>query len=68
MALSKELLAILACPQCKGAVKLLPDDSGLVCPVCRLKYLIRGDIPIMLVDEAEKIGDQGTRDQGPVKA
>ena len=57
MALSKELMDILACPQCKGGIELLPDASGLVCPVCRLKYPIREDIPIMLVDEAEKLGD-----------
>ena len=58
MALSKELMDILACPQCKGRLELLPDDPGLVCRVCRLKYPIREDIPIMLVDEAEKIGEK----------
>ncbi|GFE58119.1 Trm112 family protein [Geobacter sp. AOG1] len=57
MVLSQELLAILACPACRGEVRLLEDGSGLVCPVCRLKYPVRDDIPVMLADEAEEISE-----------
>lgn len=52
MALSEELLAVLACPVCKGGVRIAEDGSGLICPECRLKYPIRDEIPVMLVDEA----------------
>ena len=55
MALSKELLAILVCPQCKGEVHLTAAGDGLVCEVCKLLYEIRDDIPVMLIDEAKKI-------------
>ncbi|TNF45326.1 Trm112 family protein [bacterium] len=55
MAVDKELLDILACPKCKGPVDLEEDGSGLVCGVCRLRYRIEDDIPIMLIDEAEEI-------------
>lgn len=55
MALTKELLDILVCPKCKGDLTLQDDGSGLVCPPCRLKYPIRDDIPVMLVEEAEKL-------------
>jgi uncharacterized protein YbaR (Trm112 family) len=58
MALSEEFIDILACPQCKGAIELLPDGSGLLCRLCRLKYHIREEIPVMLIEEAEKISDQ----------
>ncbi len=57
MALSKELLDILACPQCKRELVLLPDESGLICQACRLRYPIRDDIPVMLVEEAERFGE-----------
>jgi uncharacterized protein YbaR (Trm112 family) len=50
----KDLLEILACPQCKGPVKL-KDEDGLVCEKCMLLYEIRDDIPIMLIDKAKKI-------------
>lgn len=53
--ISKELLEILACPQCKGELTLTPQNDGLVCATCKLLYEIRDDIPIMLVDEAKKI-------------
>ncbi len=53
MAVSKELLEILACPKCKGEVKLNETQDGLVCRACRLVYEIRDDIPIMLVEEAK---------------
>lgn len=58
MALSEELLAVLACPGCKGEVRIAKDGSGIICQACRLKYPIRDDIPVMLVDEAEGIGEQ----------
>lgn len=52
MAISKELLEILVCPQCKGDLELKPDSSGLKCLQCRRVYPIRDDIPVMLIDEA----------------
>jgi uncharacterized protein YbaR (Trm112 family) len=55
MALSKNLLEILACPKCKGDLRLNEASDGLICDRCRLLYEIRDDIPIMLVDEAKKL-------------
>jgi len=50
--ISKELLDILACPQCKGPIHLDADQLSLRCDHCRLAYPIRDDIPVMLIDEA----------------
>ena len=55
MALSEELLDILACPKCKGDIHLNETQDGLICDECRLLYEIRDDIPIMLIDEAKPI-------------
>ncbi len=52
MALDKELLEILVCPKCKGDLDLGPNEESLNCTACKLKYLVKDDIPIMLVDEA----------------
>jgi uncharacterized protein YbaR (Trm112 family) len=52
MAISPELLEILACPACKTKVDLKADGSGLKCRECKRVYPIRDDIPVMLVDEA----------------
>jgi len=51
--IAPELLAILRCPKCKGALRTLsaPNES-LECPGCRLRYAVRDGIPIMLLDEA----------------
>ena len=48
----KELLRILACPKCKGDVKL--EKEKLICDKCRLKYKVVDNVPRMLIDEAEK--------------
>ncbi len=56
MAISKELLEILACPKCKGDIRLDESRNGLICDNCKLLYHIKDDIPVMLIDEAEKIG------------
>jgi len=55
MAISQELLEILACPKCKGDIRLNEKGDGLVCGACRLMYPIQDDIPIMLIDEAIKL-------------
>lgn len=55
MAISKELLDILACPKCKGDVYLNETGNGLICDRCKLLYEIKDDIPIMLIDEAKEI-------------
>ena len=52
--LDQELLDILACPQCKGDLEYDKENQKLICNKCRLKYDIKDDIPIMLIDEAEK--------------
>jgi uncharacterized protein len=55
MAISKELLEILACPKCKGDVELNPRGDGLICHACKLMYPIKDDIPVMLIDEAIRV-------------
>ena len=55
MAISDELLEILACPKCKGEIRLNESGDGLVCEKCKLLYEIKDDIPIMLVEEARPI-------------
>jgi uncharacterized protein YbaR (Trm112 family) len=55
MAISKELLEILACPQCKGDIHLNESQDGLICDACKLLYHIKDDIPIMLIDEAARL-------------
>jgi uncharacterized protein YbaR (Trm112 family) len=52
MTISRDLLAVLACPKCKGALEHRETESSLVCHACKLRYAIRDGIPIMLLDEA----------------
>ena len=51
--IDKELLEILACPKCKSEVKLEGDRIVCTNPQCGLRYPVRDDIPVMLIDEAE---------------
>ncbi len=55
MTIHPELLEILACPKCKGEIRLNDSENGLICDHCRLVYEIRDDIPIMLVEEAKPL-------------
>ena len=57
MALDTKLLEILACPEDKGPLLYFPDEDTLYNPRLRRRYVIRDDIPIMLVDEAEAVDD-----------
>jgi len=52
--LDKALLDILACPKCKGELEYKADQEQLICHNCHLIYRVKDDIPVMLIDEAEK--------------
>ncbi len=55
MAVSQELLDILACPKCKGNLRVTDKLDGLICDACSLMYPIKDDIPIMLIEEAQAL-------------
>ena len=52
MTVAPQLLRILVCPKCKGDLAYDQQESTLTCEACRLRYPVRDDIPIMLIDEA----------------
>jgi len=52
--LDGKLLEILACPLCKGDLIYDERNQKLVCEKCRLKYPVKDDIPIMLIEQAER--------------
>ena len=54
MTVAKELLEILACPECKAEVR--DENKTIVCQneKCRRRYPIRDGIPVMLIDESTK--------------
>jgi len=58
--MDKRLLDILVCPICKGPLKYDKTKSELVCKADRLAYPIRDDIPVMLEDEARRLGEEET--------
>ncbi len=55
MSIRSELLEILACPKCKQAVELSTEGDTILCHGCQLRYPVRDDIPVMLIDEAESM-------------
>ena len=56
MAISQELLGVLACPACKTSVEPV-RESWLLCRECGRKYPIKDGIPVMLIEEGDKHKD-----------
>lgn len=56
MAVDKELLDILICPNDHGDVEYREQEAVIVCLKCGLRYPVRDDIPVMLIEEAERPG------------
>jgi len=56
MALDKKLLEILVCPKCKGELEYRCKEGkeSLICHKCRPIYPVKDNIPVMLIDEAER--------------
>jgi uncharacterized protein len=57
VALDPRLLEIIACPQDKGPLLYFEDEASLYNPRLKRRYVVRDDIPVMLVDEAESVDD-----------
>jgi len=55
-----KLLEILVCPLTKGPLRYDADKQELVSDQASLAYPIRDGIPIMLVDEARKLDEDGS--------
>jgi len=54
--MDSKLLDILVCPLCKGPLVFHKDRQELVCKPDRLAFGIKDGIPVMLEDEARKLG------------
>ncbi len=54
MRIDDDLLAILACPDCRSPLRVDDEAAELVCTGCGLAYPVRDDIPVLLVDEARR--------------
>ena len=57
MPLDRMLLEILACPEDKGPLFYLEDESSLYNSRLRRVYRVEDDIPIMLIDEADEVDE-----------
>ena len=56
--LDPRLLAVLACPDDKGPLYYLGDETGLYNPRLQRRYDVRDGIPVMLIDEAHTLDQQ----------
>ena len=56
--MNRNLLDIVVCPIYKSSLHLDEDKHELICKVDKLAYLIRDDIPVMLVDEARSLSPE----------
>ncbi|HCW90258.1 MAG TPA: hypothetical protein DHU56_09445 [Marinobacter sp.] len=53
--MDKKLIALLACPVCKGELKLDREKNELVCFADAMAFPIREGIPVMLAAEARTL-------------
>ncbi|MFL1405470.1 Trm112 family protein [Marinobacter sp. M1N3S26] len=53
--MDKKLIAMLACPVCKGDLKLDRERNELVCYADAMAFPIREGIPVMLATEARTL-------------
>lgn len=54
--IKKEILKILACPECR--TDLIPYEEFLVCinAVCRRQYPVKANFPMLIVETSEILG------------
>jgi len=57
--LDPKLLDILVCPRCKGDLAYHEEPESLDCGACDLRFRVEDGIPIMLIDEAKPVSEDG---------
>ncbi|PIP14183.1 MAG: hypothetical protein COX48_02115 [bacterium (Candidatus Stahlbacteria) CG23_combo_of_CG06-09_8_20_14_all_34_7] len=55
--LDKKLLAILACPKCKGDLDYDSEKEILICKKDKIYFEVKNNIPILLIDKAKKLNE-----------
>lgn len=64
MSVEKHLLEILRCPESRGELIYFSEANAaegkefLFCPRSKLRYRIDEGIPVMLIDDAERLDDE----------
>ncbi len=57
MEFDRELLKILACPSCHGALSAEDTGGELVCEACRVAYPVKDGIPDLLPESARTLDE-----------
>ena len=55
MTVPDSIRALLACPRCHGPLVDEQAGQGLICRACALRFPVREGIPVMLLDQAERV-------------
>jgi len=63
--LPPQFLAILVCPRCHG--ELAAEPASLRCDACRLRYRVDDGIPVLLIDEATAVEEDGATAEGTAR-
>lgn len=58
--LSNELLKIICCPKCLGDLDYNEKENQLRCLKCNKIYGIEDDIPILIIDDNNSDGNDGS--------
>lgn len=59
MTFHQSLQALLACPACRQSLTAYPTQQKaewLVCQHCQLKYPVMEGIPVLIVEQATRVG------------
>lgn len=56
--MDSKLIELLVCPESKGKLVFDRNKNELICKLSGLAYPVRDGIPILLVEEARKLGTE----------
>lgn len=51
-------IEMMVCPECNGKLRYDNSTQELVCDNCQLAFPVRDGIPVMLTEEARKLGEE----------
>ena len=54
--MQKKQLELMVCPECNAKLEYDKAEKELVCEKCKVAFPVNDGIPVMLIEEARKLG------------
>ena len=58
--MDKKQIEMMVCPECNSKLEYDNSSQELICESCKIAFPVKDGIPVMLIEQARKLEQQGS--------